>query len=90
MKKAKTVGEYIEGAPEEYQHKLIELRSLMKNHIGLYIPPPIIENHKKDLKDYRTTKSSVHLFLDKPLPKRLITKLIKARVKWNEESKLER
>jgi uncharacterized protein YdhG (YjbR/CyaY superfamily) len=58
-----------------------------KNHIGLYIPPPIIGNHKKELENYGTTKSAVHLSLDEELPASLIKKLVAARVKWNNKSK---
>lgn len=56
-----------------------------KKHIGLYIPPPIIEQHKKELKDYKTAKATVQFPLDKKLPVTLIKKLIKARMKYNEE-----
>ncbi len=58
----------------------------MKNHLGLYIPPPIIEQLKTDLQGYTTTKSAIHLRLDQPLPVSLIKKLIIARMKWNETS----
>ena len=58
--------------------------ALNKNHIGLYIPPPIIEQHTTELKNYGTTKSAVHLPLTGELPKSLITKLVTARVRWNE------
>jgi uncharacterized protein YdhG (YjbR/CyaY superfamily) len=58
-----------------------------KKHIGLYIPPPIIENHKKELENYGTTKSAIHLPLDQSLPEALIKKLIKARVEHNNEDK---
>jgi uncharacterized protein YdhG (YjbR/CyaY superfamily) len=57
-----------------------------KNHIGLYIPPPIIENHKQELKDYQTAKSTVQFPLDKNLPLPLIKKLVKSRVAWNDSS----
>ncbi|HEX7042863.1 MAG TPA: DUF1801 domain-containing protein [Patescibacteria group bacterium] len=66
----------------EYHGRLVYF-ALMKNYIGLYIPPPIIENHKKDLEDYITTKSAVHIPLEQQLPVTLITKLINARIKWN-------
>jgi uncharacterized protein YdhG (YjbR/CyaY superfamily) len=59
---------------------------LMKNHIGLYLRPPIIQEHQKELEGYPTTKSAVHLPLDKKLPDALIRKLIKARVKKNEKT----
>jgi len=55
-----------------------------KNHIGLYIPPPIIAQHAKELKGYGTTVSAVHLDNKKPLPIALIKKLVKARMKYNE------
>lgn len=55
-----------------------------KKHIGLYIPPPIIPDHKKALAKYVTALSTVQFPHDKPLPLLLIAKLIKARVKYNE------
>ena len=53
-------------------------------HIGLYLRPPVIEEHREDLKGYVTTKSAVHLPLDKGIPVLLIKKLVRARVKMNE------
>ena len=58
--------------------------ALAKAWIGLYIPPPIIQRHAKELKSYGQTISSIHLPLDKKLPTALIRKLVKARMKWNE------
>lgn len=55
-----------------------------KKHIGLYIPPPIIENHKSELKQYVTSVSAIQFPLDKDLPFSLIKKLIIARMKHNE------
>jgi len=57
---------------------------LMKRHIGLYLRPPIIEEHKNELKGYTTTKSAVHFPLDKKLPIALIKRLVRARIKKNE------
>ena len=57
---------------------------LAKRHIGLYIRPPIIEEHRGELKSYETTKSTVRFPLDKQLPITLIKKLIKARMKKND------
>src|SRR3989344_1195608 len=39
-----------------------------KNHIGLYIPPPVIEEHKNELKNYETAKATIRFPLDKKLP----------------------
>lgn len=56
-----------------------------KGYIGLYIPPPIIADYAKALEHFTTTKSAVHFPLTENLPFELITKLIKARMKHNEE-----
>lgn len=53
-------------------------------HIGLYVRPPVIEEHKKELAGYETTKSAVHFPLDKKIPVPLIKKLVKARMKKND------
>ena len=61
--------------------------SLWKTHIGLYIPTPVIKEHKNELKAYATTKATVRLPLNKKLPVVLIKKLVKARMKKNEARK---
>jgi uncharacterized protein YdhG (YjbR/CyaY superfamily) len=50
---------------------------LQSNHIGLYLRPPTISNHKKELEGYKTTKSAVHLPLDRKTPTKLIKRLVK-------------
>ena len=61
---------------------------LHKTHIGLYIPPPIIEEHLNELEGYETTKSALHLPLDKPIPISLIKKLVRDRLKRHEAGEL--
>lgn len=58
--------------------------ALHSNHIGLYVPPPVIAEHKRELKNYQTAMATVRFPIDRPLPVALIKKLIKARVKKNE------
>ena len=58
-----------------------------KAHIGLYIPTPVVEEHKSELKDYQTSKATVRFPLDKKLPVALIKKLVKARMKKNKKRK---
>ena len=58
-----------------------------KNHIGLYIPTPIIQEHNTELKDYETATATVRFPLHKKLPVVLIKKLVKARMKKNEATK---
>ena len=57
---------------------------LHTNHIGLYLRPPIIQEHGKELEGYVTTKSAVHFPLDREIPISLIMKLVRARMKINE------
>jgi uncharacterized protein YdhG (YjbR/CyaY superfamily) len=58
-----------------------------KAHIGLYIPPPVIDEHKNELADYDTAKATVRFPLDKKIPVTLIKKLIKTRIEKNNKRK---
>ena len=44
-----------------------------KNHIGLYIPTPVVEEFKRELKAYETAKATVRFPIGKKLPVALIT-----------------
>jgi uncharacterized protein YdhG (YjbR/CyaY superfamily) len=52
-----------------------------KNHIGLYPAPSGIEKFKKELSVYKGAKGSVQFPIDKPLPLKLIEKIVRFRVK---------
>ena len=54
-----------------------------KKHIGLYVPTPVVEEHKKELRAYETAKATIRFPLKAKLPRALIKKLVKARVKRN-------
>ena len=56
-----------------------------KNHIGFYPTPSGIAAFKEELSGYEGAKGSVQFPIDKPLPLRLITKIVKFRVKENLE-----
>ena len=75
------------GMPYYGYHGRLVYFAAFKNHIGLYIPTPVIEEHKKELKEYETSTGTVRFPLDKKLPLALIKRLVKARVKKNEEAK---
>lgn len=52
-----------------------------KNHVGYYpFSGSVLPAFAKELSSYRTTKSALHIPLNKPLSKKLITTLIKARI----------
>lgn len=54
-----------------------------KKYIGLYIPPPVIQEFKEELKNYETATATIRFPLDRKLPIDLIKKLIKVRVNYN-------
>lgn len=54
-----------------------------KNHIGFYPTPSGIEAFKKELSVYEGAKGSVQFPINKPLPLKLVRKLVKFRVAEN-------
>ena len=55
-----------------------------KNHIGLYPVPGGIKEFEKDFSFYKTSgKGTIQFPLDKPMPLKLITKIVKFRLKEN-------
>jgi uncharacterized protein YdhG (YjbR/CyaY superfamily) len=66
-----------------YKGRLVYF-SYFKNHIGVYITPPIVAEHAKELEKYETHMATIRFPHDEPLPIPLIKKLVKARVKRNE------
>jgi uncharacterized protein YdhG (YjbR/CyaY superfamily) len=59
-----------------------------KNHCTLFAcSGTALSAFTAELKGYETTKSGIHMPLDKPLPATLVKKLVKARVAQNELSR---
>ena len=54
-----------------------------KNHIGLYPTPGGTEAFKRELSIYQGAKGSVRLPIDKPMPLKLISRIVKFRVAEN-------
>lgn len=59
---------------------------LAKRHIGLYIPSPIIDEHREELSGLHAEGATIHLPLDQELPLALIQKLVTARARKNEDT----
>lgn len=57
--------------------------SAWKNHIGMYPIPAGNEAFQKQIEQYRSAKSSLNFPLDKPMPIKLIEKVIKFRIAEN-------
>ena len=59
------------------KHNIISF-ACFKKHIGLYPGPEAVEAFSEQLRDYKTSKGTIHLPYDKPLP----IELIKAIARW--------
>lgn len=59
-----------------------------KNHIGFYgMTGDFFKAFGKELKNYETSKGTIRFPLNKPLPVGLIKKLIRVRIKRNQDKK---
>jgi uncharacterized protein YdhG (YjbR/CyaY superfamily) len=61
--------------------------SYKKPYVRIHIRPPVIEQHEKELSDYKTTKSIVSFPTDNELPQALIKKLVVASIKVMKDKK---
>jgi uncharacterized protein YdhG (YjbR/CyaY superfamily) len=55
--------------------------SFKKSYIRLHVRPPVIQEHKRELADYATTKAIVSFPIGKRVPITLVKKLVKASLK---------
>jgi uncharacterized protein YdhG (YjbR/CyaY superfamily) len=56
-----------------------------KNHIGFYATPSGHKAFEKELAKYKQGKGSVQFPIDKPMPLKLITKIVEYRIKFNSQ-----
>ena len=66
-------------------HGMLVYFAAWKTHIGFYAVPTAHAAFKDELSAYKGAKGSVQFPLDKPMPATLITRIVKFRVKENEE-----
>ncbi|HKB86808.1 MAG TPA: DUF1801 domain-containing protein [Ignavibacteriaceae bacterium] len=78
--------------PAYRYHGMLVYFMAHKTHIGFYPGNRAVnEIFKDELKTYKTSKGTIQFPLDKPLPKRLITKIVKFRLNENlDKSKFKR
>jgi uncharacterized protein YdhG (YjbR/CyaY superfamily) len=55
--------------------------------VRLHVRPPVIDDNRKDLGDYGTTKAIVSFPMDEKIPKALVRKLVKGSIKVMKERK---
>jgi uncharacterized protein YdhG (YjbR/CyaY superfamily) len=56
-------------------------------HCSLFPTASVIEEFRKELKGFSTSKGTIHFPTDKPLPTALIKKIVKARVRQVKDKK---
>jgi len=71
--------------PGYIYHGMLSFFAGWKNHISLYPAPWEAEALKKEMSAYEGSKGTIKFPLDKPLPLALISKMVKFRLKANEE-----
>jgi len=61
--------------------------SFKKPFVRLHVRPPVIEDHREELADYKTTKAIVSFPMGEPVPVTLVKKLVKASLKAMKDKK---
>ena len=73
------------GIPAFKYHSVLVYFAAMKEHYGFYPTSKPIEVFKDKLKPYKASKGAIQFPADKPLPEKLITEIVKYRLKEAEK-----
>lgn len=71
--------------PMYYYHGMLIGFAAFKDHLSLFPGPAVVAAFKEELKRYDTSKGTIRFPIDRPIPSALVKKLVKARIKENEE-----
>ncbi len=71
------------GMPTFYLNGNLVYFAAYKNHIGFYPTPSGVEAFRTEISEYKWAKGSVQFPHNKPLPLKLISKIVRFRVKEN-------
>jgi uncharacterized protein YdhG (YjbR/CyaY superfamily) len=69
-----------------YRNRVLLWFAAFSDHCSLFPSASIIEQFRKELAGYLTSKGTIHFPLEKPLPVSLIRKITKARVRQLESA----
>ncbi len=72
--------------PFKYKGVLVWFAAF-SNHCSLFPGASVIEAFKHELRNFQTSKGTIHFPVDKPLSAALVKKLVKARIAENERKK---
>jgi uncharacterized protein YdhG (YjbR/CyaY superfamily) len=71
-----------------FRHKkVLAWYAAFANHCSLFPTAALIAAFKNELKDFSTSKGTIHFPLNKPMPVELIKKMVRARVAQSESGK---
>jgi uncharacterized protein YdhG (YjbR/CyaY superfamily) len=75
------------GAPAfRYRDHPLVSYAAAKAHCAFYVmSPEVIVNHEADLTGFDTSKGTIRFIPDKPLPRELVAKLVRARMAESDE-----
>ena len=84
--------EYIGYGMPMYQHEgMLVSFAAFRNHLSFFVMSlALVRRFADELAKYDPGKGTIHFQPDKPLPKALVTKLVKARIAENEARRRER
>ena len=68
------------GIPAFKHKKILVWYAAFSDHCSLFPTASVIKAFKKELKDFHTSKGTIHFPVDKPLPAALLKKMVKARI----------
>jgi uncharacterized protein YdhG (YjbR/CyaY superfamily) len=71
--------------PAFKQHSVLVWYAGYKGRIGFYPSASPIQLFAGELEKYKTSKGAVQFRLDKPIPAKLVTKIVKPRIKQDQE-----
>lgn len=75
------------GIPTFVGNKNLVHLAIAGKHLGFYPTPSAIVHFEKELSKYKTSKGAIQFPLDKPLPRTLIIRIVKFRVKEDAKNK---
>ncbi len=69
------------GMPAFSYERILVTFAAFKKHIGFFPTPAAVRAFSKDLAGFKTSSATIQLPLDRPLPRALITRITKFRVR---------
>ena len=69
-------------------HGILVYFAVFKNHFSFFPTSSAIKVFKEKLKSYECSKGTIKFPLDKPIPAKLVTEIVKFRVRENLDKKL--